>query len=56
MRYNSDVRRFMQSDLHLARTLASRLHEVRAYDYTLKQNNFYCPPDKILADPKASEV
>ena len=56
MRYNSDVRRFMQSDLHLARTLASRLNEVRAYDYTLKQNNFYCPPDKILADPKASEV
>jgi hypothetical protein len=56
MRYNTDVRRFMQGDLQIARTLASRLNEVRAYDYILKKNNFHCPENLIVADPKPSEV
>ena len=56
MRYNADVRRFMQGDLQIARTLASRLNDVRAYDFILKKNDFHCPEGLVVAKAKASEV
>jgi hypothetical protein len=56
LKYNADVRLFMQGDLGIAKKLASRLDEVKAYNFILKKNDFYCPDDKILADPKVSEV